>query len=285
MSWALFVDESGQDQRESPYEVLAGVAIEDRQIWRLSQQLSDAQLRFFGVRLFEAYGKEAKAKDLLKRKTYKHAAQEGLFPIADMQRLARELLLDGTNPSRDRLTALAQAKIAYCEFALDLVRRHGGKVFATMVPQAAARPPNDEAMRKDYAFFLERFYHYLNGMPNDPMGFLIFDELDKIASHILLGQISRYFQRTQNGRTRSRLIVPEPLFVHSDLTTMIQVADIVAYIVSWGLKLPRMPATTRPELGPLVQLVERLRYSRKTEAGHVVWGITEIRDLRPKDAN
>jgi hypothetical protein len=30
MSWALFIDESGQDRRQSPYEVLAGVAVEDR---------------------------------------------------------------------------------------------------------------------------------------------------------------------------------------------------------------------------------------------------------------
>jgi uncharacterized protein DUF3800 len=30
MAWFLFIDESGQDHREAPYEVLAGVAIEDR---------------------------------------------------------------------------------------------------------------------------------------------------------------------------------------------------------------------------------------------------------------
>ncbi|HEY0213839.1 MAG TPA: hypothetical protein VGC40_09680 [Paenirhodobacter sp.] len=69
MSWAHFVDESGQDQWNSPYEVLAGVAIEDRQIWPLIRQISDAQQHFFGMRLFEAYGAEAKAKELLKTKT------------------------------------------------------------------------------------------------------------------------------------------------------------------------------------------------------------------------
>ena len=30
MAYFLFIDESGQDHRDSPYEVLAGVAIEDR---------------------------------------------------------------------------------------------------------------------------------------------------------------------------------------------------------------------------------------------------------------
>lgn len=282
MSWTLFVDESGQDQRNSPYEVLAGVAIEDRQIWPLIRQISDAQEHFFGMRLFAAYGAEAKAKELLKTKTYRHAAQMDPFGHEDRKRLAREMLGDGTNPSRARLTGLAQAKIAYCEFILNLTRTHGGKVFATMVPQDAPRPPNGEDMRKDYAFFLERYYHFLNQTPGDPMGFLVFDELDKTASHVLLGQISRYFLRTNNGRTRSRLIVPEPFFVHSDLTSLVQVADLVAYVISWGLRLSRMPATTRPELDPLVEVIKRMRYNHLTEGGHAVWGVKEIRDLRPQ---
>ena len=32
MAYFLFVDESGQDHRESPCEVLAGVAVEDRDL-------------------------------------------------------------------------------------------------------------------------------------------------------------------------------------------------------------------------------------------------------------
>ncbi|WP_245304195.1 DUF3800 domain-containing protein [Hoeflea olei] len=193
------------------------------------------------------------------------------------------MLEHGAHPTRAGLTALAQAKLAYVEFVLDLAHSHQGKVFATMVPQGAPRPPNDQAMRKDYAFFLERFYHFLNQMPGDPMGFLVFDELDKSASHVLLGQISRYFLRTANGRTRSRLIVPEPFFVHSDLSSLIQVADLVAYITSWGLRLPRMPVTTRPELTPLVEAIKRMRYSRRTEGGQTVWGVKEVRDLRTRE--
>ncbi|KJS41990.1 MAG: hypothetical protein VR71_16395 [Roseovarius sp. BRH_c41] len=282
MSWALFVDESGQDQRNSPYEVLAGVAVEDRQIWPLIRQISDAQQHFFGMRLFEAYGAEAKAKELLKTKAYKHAAQMDAFGNADRMRLAKEMLEDGENPTRARLTALAQAKIAYCEFILELTRRYGGRVFATMVPQDAPRPPNGEQMRKDYAFFLERYYHFLNQSHGDPMGFLVFDELDKTSSHVLLGQISRYFQRTSNGRTRSRLIIPEPFFVHSDLTALVQLADLVAYLISWGLRLPRMPASPRPELEPLVDIIQRMKYQHMTGGGYPVWGIKEVRDLRPQ---
>jgi hypothetical protein len=281
LSWALFVDESGQDQRNSPYEVLAGVAVEDRNIWPLLCQISDAQQHFFGMRLFDAYDAEAKAKELLKKKTYRHAAQMDRLGDEDRRRLAKEMLEDGENPTRARLTALAQAKIEYCAFILNLTRRHGGRVFATMVPQDAPRPPGGDEMRKDYAFFLERYYHFLNQSPGDPMGYLVFDELDKTASHVLLGQISRYFLRTSNGRARARLIIPEPFFVHSDLTPLVQIADLVAYVVSWGLRLARMPASTRPELEPLVDVIKRMRYQHLTEGGHSVWGIKEISDLRP----
>lgn len=281
MSWALFIDESGQDQRQSPYEVLAGVAIEDRQIWPLIRQLSDAQEHFFGLRLYEAYGQEAKAKELLPRKTFRLAAQ--LDPIESGLRttLAKEILLDGTAVTKQRLTALAQSKIAYCEFALELARRHGAQAFATMAPQEAVRPPNDDAMRKDYAFLFERFYYFLNGSPGDPMGYLIFDELDKAKSHVLLGQVSSYFIKTKNGRVRSRLIIPEPFFVHSDLTTLIQLTDIVAYVISWGLRLKGMNAPSRAELLPLANRVKRLRFSRETEGGEKIWGFKHILDLRP----
>lgn len=170
MSWALFIDESGQDRRNSPYEVLAGVAIEDRKIWPLIRQLSDAQAHIFGMRLFQAYGQEAKAKDLIKTKTFKHAGQLPSLAADIRARLSREILLDGTAVTRERLTALAQAKIAYCEFALELAHSHGAQAFATMVPQEAPRPPDDDAMRKDYAFLFERFYYFLNGSPDDPMG-------------------------------------------------------------------------------------------------------------------
>jgi hypothetical protein len=116
-----------------------------------------------------------------------------------------------------------------------------------------------------HAFLFERFYNFLNGLPSDPMGYLVFDELDRSATHILLGQVSSYFVNTRNGRSRSRRIIPEPFFVHSDLTTLIQTADIVAYVVSWGLRIRRMTAPARDELRPLVNLVHQLQFQRETE--------------------
>ena len=284
MSWSFFIDESGQDRRDSPHEVLASVAVEDRKIWPLIRQLADAQVHHFGMPLWEAYGAEAKATSLLTSKTFRLASQLPAMEHAERTALARKLLSQkGQNPTRAQLTALDQAKIAYCRFALALARTHGAQAFASIIPRNAARPSQAPALRKDYAFLFERFFYFLNGLQGDPMGYLVFDELDKSQSHILLGQVSSYFLKTHNGRTRSRLIIPEPFFVHSDLTSLVQLADLVAYIISWGMRLNGMQETSRPELAPLASDVISLRFTRRTESGHAQWGFKVINDLRPLD--
>ena len=282
MSWALFIDESGQDQRASPYEVLAGIAVEDRVLWKLIRQLSDAQELIFGMRLFEAYGSEAKAQKLLKMKAFKHAAQMDAFDPDERVALAREILEDGTAVSRARLSALAQAKLAYVDMALDLSRKAGATAFASIVPKTAPRPQSG-MLRKDYAYLFERFYYFLNSQPADPMGYLVFDELDKSASHVLLNQVGQYFVRTRKGRIRSRLIIPEPFFVHSDLTTMIQVADLIAYILSWGVRLTGMNEPRRKELDAFATKVMKLRFTQRTPGGHTNYGFKIINDLRARD--
>ena len=106
---------------------------------------------------------------------------------------------------------------------------------------------------------------------------------------MLVDQMSAYFRDTANGRTRSGRIVPEPFFVHSDLTTGVQIADIAAYIVSWNVRFNvRMPATTRPELTPFGQRVLRLRHQAMLDrpgypAGFSVWSFALIDDLRPRN--
>lgn len=281
LSWTLFIDESGQDMRQSPYEVLAGVAVEDRKLWRLIQRLSDLQDEIFGIRLFAVYQNEAKAQKLLKTKVFKHAAQMDPIEPARRRELAREILEDGTNVSRERLTALAQAKIAYCEAALATCLEFDVEAFASIVPKSAPRP-RGTLLRKDYAYLFERFFYFLNSKPDDPMGYIVFDELDKSASHILLTQVAEYFLKTGKGRTRSRLIIPEPFFVHSDLTTMVQVVDLVAYIISWGVRLRYMDEPAREELSDLAGAVMRLRFTQRLPSGHANYGFKVIPDLRPQ---
>ncbi len=285
MGWFLFLDESGQDRKDSPYEVLAGLAVEDRQLWRLIQALKLAQEEHFGLRLFDAYGVEAKGQKLLKRKTFTHAAQKGPILAPERTLLAKMALEDGANIKGDQLTALGQAKLAYVTKALELCRQFKTVAFASIIPNDIERPASD-VLRKDYSFLFERFFHFLNGKSDQPkpMGTVVFDELDKNQSQILLMQMERYFLHTQKGQTRARLIVPEPFFVHSDLTTMIQMADLIAYIVSWGVRLENsvrpMTMPKREELAPFAKQACALRYHARTPGGYDTWGFTVIGDLK-----
>ena len=49
---------------------------------------------------------------------------------------------------------------------------------------------------------------------------MVFDELEKSQSHLLTDQMRRYFADTVVGQQRSNRIIPEPFFVHSDLTDL-----------------------------------------------------------------
>ena len=76
-------------------------------------------------------------------------------------------------------------------------------------------------------------------------GAIVFDELERSQSHILIGQMEEYFLHTQTGKRRSRQVIPEPFFVHSDLTSLIQVADLIAYVISWGFRVEKMSQPAR----------------------------------------
>ena len=251
-------------------------------IWRLTRELSDAQRDIFGFRVFEGNTAEAKAKRLLKTKTFRLAGQMDRIDPQRRTGLVKTFLEeDGQNPTKEKLTALGQAKIDYCFKAIDLCRSHGAVVFASVVPTDVPRPSGG-MLRKDYAYLFERYFYFLNAKKKDPMGYLVFDELDRSASHVLLGQVSSYFIKTKKGRARARLVIPEPLFVHSDLTALVQMADLVAYTISWGLRLKGMTKPKRTELSELAERVRRLQFRNETEGGQVHYGIKYIKDLRPK---
>ena len=284
MAYFLFIDESGQDHQESPYEVLAGITVEDRDLWNLVTALQDAEVRLFGRR-YSAEERELKGKKLLKAKTYRQAAQMLPIPAEERRELARQCLETGETVGRREITALAQAKLAYVQEALDICARFRCRAFASIVPLDAQRP-DPTHLRKDYAYLLERFYYFLEDQGTTTSGIVVFDELDKSQSHILVGQMERYFKFTTKGQQRAGQIIPEPFFVHSDLTTGVQLADLVAYIVSWGVRYGDMTERARPELHELADQVCQMRYRTKREVDgnpdFFIWSFTVISDLRPK---
>ena len=286
MSYFLFVDESGVDQQESPYEVLAGVVVHDHDLWPLIIDIAKAEDSYFGQRI-SAGSLELKAKKLLKAKTFRLAGQLPPMGASGRRKRARICLEKGErkeSPTKDELTALAQAKIAFVKRLLTLCDTHGVRAFASIVPRSAPRPASS-FLRKDYAYLFERFYYFLQEHGRNEVGIVVFDELERSRCHILHDQMALYFRDTATGMLRGTRILPEPFFVHSELTTAVQLADMVAYIISWGVRFKPMTEPARAELRQLADLVCDLRYrtTRHTATGDewLVWSFKYIPDLRP----
>ena len=286
MAYFLFIDESGQDHRDSPYEVLAGVAIEDRDLWNMIQAVQEAEIRYFGIR-YSAGQNELKAKKILKRKVFRMADQMPPFLEEDRRTLARKCLEDGGSARRRELTALAQAKLAYVREVFEICARFRCRVFASVVTDPSPGNHVADYLRKDYSYLFERFFYFLEDVNPSASGVIVFDELEKSKSHILLNQMDRYFRRTEKGRQRSGRIIPEPFFVHSDLTTGIQIADLVAYIILWGFRTKDMVAPARKELDDYVKTVCQLRHRTireiKDNPEFIIWSIGVIKGLGAKD--
>ena len=208
MAWIMFVDESGQDHKESPYEVLAGVAVSDTRLWNLIVAIHHAELEYFGRRISRG-DKELKARELLKTKTYRLARSKPEFEPEDRYRLARFALASGAQAKIEHLAALGQAKIAFVTRVLELCATHDAKVLASIVNPDSPNP-SPEPLRKDYAYLFERFYNLLNSQSPEQQGIVVFDELEKTKAHLLVGQMDEYFLKTAKGKTRASKIIPEP---------------------------------------------------------------------------
>lgn len=279
MAYILFLDESGHDFRESPYEVIAGIAVEDKSIWNLIREIHLLEESIFGTRYSNGV-RELKARKLLKKKTFRLASQLPPFEHEEMKLLAKECLENGENANRKQLTALAQAKIKFVEELLQLAANFRCKTFASIVSEEFNFADTPEFLRKDYVYLFERYFYFLEDKIDAPSGLIVFDETEKTQSQRLIQQIENYFKKTYKGRTRSSLVIPEPLFVHSDLTTGVQIADIIAYVISWSCRFNGMDKPARDELDIFIDLVMPLRNKSIREIGavqeHDVWSITYV---------
>src|SRR5258708_12284828 len=87
----LFIDESGHDHKAAPYEVLAGVAIGERDLWNLIQAIRNAELEFLGLHMAEV-GLEMKGRKLLKKKIIRFAGEGPTIPADERRTLVPGLL-------------------------------------------------------------------------------------------------------------------------------------------------------------------------------------------------
>ena len=182
------------------------------------------------------------------------------------------------------MIAFSRQVLAFVHQVLDIAASFSVQVFASVVDVAAPRPEPGR-LRKDYVYLFERYFYYLETLPRRERGLIVFDELDKAQSHILLQQMSAYFLGTHTGRYRSSRIVPEPFFVHSDLTTGVFLADVAAYVLGWAWRLQTMPQPIRKELLPYATKLQEMQFvgEKPKQTGEGVWhlfGIRYIDDLR-----
>lgn len=290
----LFVDESGHNRQEMPCEVLAGVAVAEDSLWNLVQAIRSAEREHFGGHLRDLLREEVKGRNLLKRKRFKSAARPVDLPVEELAPLANLLLRKGQEASRRRakdsggtereMVAYSRQVLAFVHRVLDLAASFSVQVFASVVDGAAPRPEPGR-LRKDYVYLFERYFYFLETLPVRERGLIVFDELDKAQSHLLLEQMAAYFLGTQTGRYRSSRIVPEPFFVHSDLTTGVFLADLAAYILGWGWRLNRMNQPYRDELRPYARKLQEMQFlgEKPKGTGEGTWqlfGITYLDDLR-----
>ena len=282
MAFFFFIDESGTDHKNSYYEVLSGIAIEDRDLWNIITQLKNLEQQLLGTR-YSCQQREIKGKKFLKRKVFRQAAMLPPIPSSERSILAKECLENGEHAGLKQMVALAQAKLDYVTKALEICAQYRLKVFASITSNPVRETDDDTEglLRRDYVYTFERIYYYLEDKRTHDQGIIVFDELEKSQSHILINQIENYFKKTTKGRLRSNLVIPEPFFVHSDLTTGIQIADLIAYIISWGLRLNGMDEPVREELIPYAEQIKPLKYMTTREIGELpdmqIWSVIFVK--------
>jgi hypothetical protein len=252
MSYLLFMDESGHDHRQTPYEVRGGFCLHVGKLWPFVRSMKKLERDAFGVEL-TLYKSELKGAKLLKRKRFKAASQEPLMHDEERRKLVRSLLTKGLEkkaPVAKEICAYGQACLLAVDGLFQLLDDHEAVVFASAIPRGALKehPGSQDLLRKDHVFLLERFYYHLEAKQEH--GLLVFDEVEKTEDRRFVRRIERYYTSTTTGRFRSKWIVPTPFFVSSEMTYAVQAADIVIYCINWGFRIARfgMDAPTRLEI-------------------------------------
>jgi hypothetical protein len=250
----------------------------------------------FGDYLRNLRRTELKAKELLKRKRFRSAQRPLEIPEAELTSLAKSALTKGmiaaglgeshSAATQRELVAYSRRVLRFVDEVLDVAAQHNVQVIATVVDAHAPRPEGNK-LRKDHIYLLERYFYLLEELPPRERGLVIFDELEKTRAKILIQQLASYFLGHPTGKDRSARIVPEPFFVHSELTTGVFLADLTAYVLGWGWRSRRMQQPDRPELRAYAAKLHEMQYrgQKPRPDGSGAWslyGITYLDDLRSR---
>lgn len=275
MSWLLFMDESGHDHKNTPYEVRGGIALHADKLWMFIQDMQQLEQDCFGASLHH-YKTEIKGHKLLDKDRFKWAAQA--IPLDDLTRRknAKSFLSKGMEkgmekkkPTKLEFTAYGQASLFMARGIFHLLRNHNAQLFAVAIPRNVTKPETVEAeeyLRKDQVFLLQRFFYFLE--ERKERGLIVMDATEQNDDRRFVQRLERYFTLTHNGKSRSERIVPSPFFVSSAMTYPVQAADVCLYCINWGFRIPAydMNADVRPEIqNEFANLLGGLQYKGKIQ--------------------
>lgn len=247
----LFMDESGHDHKNAPYEVRGGIALHASKVWAFTRDIGALEEDCFGDRLHQ-YKSEIKGAKLLEKRRLKWAEMMPELDALSRRRNCRSFLLKGLrheSPTRIEFAAFGQACLQMVHGIFHLLKKHEGKLFACMVPAGTPKPDHlaiDHYLSKDKVFLLQRYYNFLD--TEAQTGLLIMDESDDGEDRKYIRQMDRYFSLTETGQLRAKWIVPAPFFVSSAMACPIQAADVAIYCVNWCWRLDGMAKPVREEL-------------------------------------
>ncbi len=238
MAWLLFMDESGHDHKNMPMEVRGGFAIHASKIWNFLQDFHKQEEKCFGVRLAD-YGVEIKGSKFLQKKRYKSASVPFVMNEAERKKAIHRFLMQDQPLKRQDFYAYGAACISMAKRIFKLLEKHDAQLFASAIPRGAKMPEDfgfKDYLRNDIAYLQERFYNFL--VVKKENGILVLDQTDKAEDKRFLKDLENYYTKTIKGRKRAKLIVPYALFVDSEMSPLIQAADVCIYCINWGYRVP-----------------------------------------------
>ena len=258
MSWMLFLDESGHDHKNAPYEVHGGFAIHAAKLWPFIQAVQTLEQSIFGANLRD-HGLEIKGCKLLRSRCFNWAKQGAPMDAATRRKHALNFLNNGRQnrqPRSEEFTAYGQACIEIAQRVIELLHSHEARIFASVIPRNSKAVSMPQGyLRKDIVFLLERYFYFLE--ERRETGLLVMDGAEKQADRRFVRDMERYFVQTLIGRQRAQWVVPVPFFMESDMAYGVQAADLCIYCLNWGWRSRDMTEPTREEIGPFFRLMEK----------------------------
>lgn len=269
-----------------PYEVRGGICVHSKKIAALINDIENLEQRIFGCKLYE-FQTEIKGSKLLNAEKFRWANQGELLSDEERQKGCRRFLtahLEHRSPVKNDFTAYGQACLMMADEILNILLKHKVKIIASCIKRGVQKPKDfkfEHFLRKDHCYLLERFAFLLKKHKED--GIIIMDQVEKSIDKKFSRQIKSFLSYSSFGAKLRPHIIPEPLFVESDVSSLIQIADICIYIINIGYRKSKsMEEPARKEVQEKFEdKIARLEfhcYQKKGEnikkRNHAIYGIT-----------